>query len=158
MRLWLAAVEQPARGGWTPLDPAIGARVVYVSTSDGKSTNDGLTPKTPVITLAQGVALLREMLLCPLMWYGNAREHDMDFGQFCIMFRAIFLEGFARPFAGVRLILKNLVRKFRGLGGELRLNAHAATRETSHAEIAQMYDGWLLAHTAHHHLRCNDLQ
>ena len=54
--------------------------------------------------------LLIEMLLCPLMWYGNAREHDMDFGQFCIMFRSIFMEGFARPFAGVRLILKNLVR------------------------------------------------
>ena len=67
--------------------------------------------------------LLREMLLCPLMWYGNAREHDMDFGQFCIMFRSIFLEGFARPFAGVRLILRNLVRRFRGLGGELRLRA-----------------------------------
>jgi phytoene dehydrogenase-like protein len=65
--------------------------------------------------------LLIEMLLCPLMWYGNAREHDMDYGQFCIMFRSIFLEGFARPFAGVRLILKNLVRKFRGLGGELKL-------------------------------------
>lgn len=68
-------------------------------------------------------SLLREMLLCPLMWYGNAREDDMDFGQFCIMFRACYLEGFARPFKGVRLILKNLVRKFRGLGGELKLRS-----------------------------------
>jgi len=67
--------------------------------------------------------LLIEMLLCPLMWYGNAREHDMDFGQFCIMFRSIFMEGFARPFAGVRLILKNLVRRFRSLGGELKLRS-----------------------------------
>ena len=65
--------------------------------------------------------LLIEMLLCPLMWYGNAREHDMDWGQFCIMFRSIFLEGMARPFRGVRLILKNLVRRFRELGGELKL-------------------------------------
>jgi len=65
--------------------------------------------------------LLVEMLLCPLMWYGNAREQDMDFGQFCIMFRSIYLEGLARPFAGVRLILKHLVRRFRSLGGELRL-------------------------------------
>ncbi len=67
--------------------------------------------------------LLCEMILCPIMWYGNAREHDMDFGQFCIMFRSIFLEGFARPFAGVRLILRKLVRRFRSLGGELRLRA-----------------------------------
>jgi phytoene dehydrogenase-like protein len=65
--------------------------------------------------------LLIEMLLCPLMWYGNARENDMDYGQFCIMFRSIFLEGFARPFAGVRLILKHLVRRYRSLGGELKL-------------------------------------
>lgn len=70
--------------------------------------------------------LLIEMLLCPLMWYGNAREDDMDFGQFCIMFRACYLEGFARPLKGVRLILKNLVRKFRGLGGELKLRSGVA--------------------------------
>ncbi len=57
------------------------------------------------------------------MWYGNAREDDMDFGQFCIMFRACYLEGFGRPFKGVRLILKNLVRKYRGLGGELKLRS-----------------------------------
>jgi len=67
--------------------------------------------------------LLVEMLLCPLMWYGNAREHDMDFGFFSVLFRSIFLEGLARPFAGVRLILKKLVRKFRALGGELRLRS-----------------------------------
>jgi phytoene dehydrogenase-like protein len=67
--------------------------------------------------------LLIEMLLCPLMWYGNARENDMDFGQFCIMFRSIYLEGFGRPFKGVRLILKHLVRKYRALGGQLKLRS-----------------------------------
>ncbi|MEX2113499.1 MAG: NAD(P)/FAD-dependent oxidoreductase [Pirellulales bacterium] len=66
---------------------------------------------------------LVEMLFCPLMYYGSAREHDMDFGQFSVMFRSIFLEGFARPWAGVRVILKHLVRKFKTLGGELRLRA-----------------------------------
>jgi phytoene dehydrogenase-like protein len=65
--------------------------------------------------------LLIEMIFCPLLFYGGAREHDMDFGQFSIMFRAIFLEGLARPLAGVRLILKTLVRKYKELGGELRL-------------------------------------
>ena len=65
--------------------------------------------------------LLVEMLFCPLMFYGSAREHDMDWGQFSIMFRSIFMEGLGRPHAGVRLILKQLVRKFRGLGGELKL-------------------------------------
>lgn len=67
--------------------------------------------------------LLREMILCPVMYYGNARENDMEWGQFSIMFRSIFLEGLARPLAGIRLILKNLVRRFKALGGELRLRA-----------------------------------
>ena len=70
--------------------------------------------------------MLIEMLLCPLMWYGNAKEHDMAWGQFCIMFRSIFLEGFARPYKGVRLILKNLVKRFRGVGGELKLRSGVA--------------------------------
>ena len=67
--------------------------------------------------------ILIEMLLCPLMFYGSARPMDMDFGQFVIMFKSIFMEGFGRPHAGVRLILKKLVRQFKLLGGELRLRA-----------------------------------
>lgn len=67
--------------------------------------------------------LLVEMIFCPLLYYGGARQRDMDFGQFSIMFRSIFLEGLARPAAGVRLILKKLVSKFKGLGGELRLRS-----------------------------------
>lgn len=80
--------------------------------------------------------LLIEMLLCPLMWYGNAREHDMDWGQFCIMFRSIFLEGFARPHKGVRLILKNLVRRFRELGGQLKLRSGVAKLHVDSNRIA----------------------
>ncbi len=64
--------------------------------------------------------LLTEMILCPLMFYGNAQEHDMDFAQFVIMFKSIFCEGFARPRNGVRHILDLLVRKYRDCGGELR--------------------------------------
>jgi len=67
--------------------------------------------------------LLVEMIFCPIMFYGGAREHDMDFGLFSILFRSIFLEGLARPLAGVRLILRTLVGKFEQLGGELRLRA-----------------------------------
>jgi phytoene dehydrogenase-like protein len=60
------------------------------------------------------------------MWYGSAREDDIDWGQFCILFRSIFMEGMGRPLAGIRLILKNLVRKFRALGGELKLRSGVA--------------------------------
>ena len=67
--------------------------------------------------------LLVEMIFCPILFYGGAKEHDMDFHQFSIMFRAIFMEGLARPLGGVRLILRQLVKRFKKLGGELRLRA-----------------------------------
>ena len=87
--------------------------------------------------------LLIDMLLCPLMWYGNAREHDMAWGQFSIMFRSIFLEGFARPYKGVRLILKNLVKRFRGLGGELLLRRGVDTivTDNGHAVCIKLENG-----------------
>jgi len=76
--------------------------------------------------------LLEDMLFCPLMYYGSASEHDMDFGQFAIMFKALFLEGFARPFDGVRVILRVLLEKYRAAGGERRMKCgvkHIVARE-----------------------------
>ncbi len=67
--------------------------------------------------------LLVEMIFCPILFYGGAREHDIDFDQFSILFRSIFLEGLARPLAGIQLILKMLIRRFKDLGGEIRLRA-----------------------------------
>ena len=66
--------------------------------------------------------LLEDMLFCPLMYYGSPTERDMDFGQFVIMFKALFLEGFARPLDGVRVILRVLLAKYRAAGGERRMN------------------------------------
>ncbi|WP_404420978.1 phytoene desaturase family protein [Nibricoccus sp. IMCC34717] len=65
--------------------------------------------------------LLEDMLFCPVMYYGSAQEHDMDFAQFVIMFKALFLEGFARPLGGVRVILRTLLEKYREAGGERRM-------------------------------------
>ena len=87
--------------------------------------------------------LLVEMIFCPLLYYGGARERDMEWGQFSVMFRSIFLEGFSRPFKGVRLILKNLVRKFKSLGGELRLRAGVdrIVARNGHVERVVLDDG-----------------
>lgn len=65
--------------------------------------------------------LLIDMLFCPLMFYGSAIPDDMDFSQFVIMYKAIFVQGFARPYNGVRQILKALTRHYKELGGELKL-------------------------------------
>lgn len=65
--------------------------------------------------------LLEDMLFCPVMYYGSATERDMEFGQFVIMFKALFLEGFARPFDGVRVVIRVLLEKYRAAGGERRM-------------------------------------
>ena len=70
--------------------------------------------------------LLENMLLLPLMVYGNAEEHDMDLAQFAIMFRALFLEGFFRPEYTIREFLALLVDQYKKFGGELRLKTPVA--------------------------------
>ena len=58
--------------------------------------------------------LLVEMIFCPILFYGGSQAHDMDFDQFSILFRAIFLEGLARPLAGIQAILKMLAPPVQG--------------------------------------------
>ena len=64
--------------------------------------------------------LLTEMLLCPLMYYGSSIEMDMDFGQFVIMFQAIFLEGMFRPGGNIKDFLDLLLRHYTDNGGKIR--------------------------------------
>jgi phytoene dehydrogenase-like protein len=67
--------------------------------------------------------VLIDMLFCPLMYYGNASERDMDFYQFVIMFKSVFMEGFAKPVGGMHYILNLMVDRYKSLGGELRMGA-----------------------------------
>ena len=70
--------------------------------------------------------LLTGMIFCPVMYYGSAQERDMEFGQFVIMFKALYLEGFARPLDGVRVIIRVLLDKYRQAGGERRMKSGVA--------------------------------
>jgi phytoene dehydrogenase-like protein len=88
----------------------------------GQVLEPGLTAR-PVLTRYLSDPLLVEMLLCPLLFYGSPTPDDMEFTQFAIMFHSIYREGLARPRDGVRRILKQLVRRYKELGGELRLRA-----------------------------------
>ncbi len=67
--------------------------------------------------------VLIDMLFCPLMFYGNAREGDMDFYQFVVMFKSIYMEGFAKPIGGMPYILHLMLNKYKDLGGEIRMGA-----------------------------------
>ena len=70
--------------------------------------------------------LLREMLLHPCCYYGAAGEDDVPWDHFGVLFRSLFLEGFARPEGGIKPFLDLLVDRFRGAGGELRLRSGVA--------------------------------
>jgi len=78
------------------------------------------------LTELLGDPLLINMLLWPVMIYGNSNEHDMDFDQFVIMFSALYLEGMFRPAGSIKEFLDLLVRHFQELGGELRLRTPVA--------------------------------
>jgi phytoene dehydrogenase-like protein len=67
--------------------------------------------------------LLREMLLLPVLMYGSAREDDTDVLTFAVLFRAVFLDGLARPEGGVRTLLNLLIKRLKAAGAELRLRS-----------------------------------
>lgn len=79
--------------------------------------------------------LLVEMLFCPLMFYGSCREHDMDLGQFVIMFRSIFLEGLFRPAGTMRDIIELLQTHLIALGGTIRTHCPVRKILVKHGKI-----------------------
>ncbi|HYD84045.1 MAG TPA: FAD-dependent oxidoreductase, partial [Opitutus sp.] len=95
--------------------------VALVRSYDDVSLDAAPESAREVVRRHIGDPLLEDMLFCPVMYYGSATERDMEFGQFTIMFKALFLEGFARPFEGVRVILRVLLEKYRAAGGERRM-------------------------------------
>lgn len=98
------------------------------------------TPRSARAVLREHVTdpLLEDMLLCPLMYYGSSQPGDMEFGQFVIMFKAIFLEGFARPLEGVRVILRVLLEKYREAGGERRMKCGVSRLTTRGDRVAAL--------------------
>lgn len=93
-------------------------------------SNETVMAKTVVRNFIKDDSLV-EMIFCPLLIYGSAWENDMDFSQFVIMFKSIFLEGFSRPEGGVRTIIDILLKKLADAGGELRFKSEV-TRIISH--------------------------
>ena len=77
--------------------------------------------------------LLREMLLCPMMFYGSSWLDDMDFHQFCVMFRSIFFEGLCRPANGSS-DKPSLMRPFQSTGSKpgLGKSPESLSRPGSH--------------------------
>ncbi len=85
-----------------------------------------------------GEPLLTEMLLCPTCYYGSALENDIDFASFVMLFDAIFRQGLARPFDGIRKFLDPIVEKYRGLGGKRRMNLGVERIEIESGRVSKL--------------------
>jgi len=97
--------------------------VSYVSEYNEVDLKAKYLPARSVLNEYFEKELLKEMLIAPLLIYGSAWENDMDFSQFVIMFKSLYLEGFSRPVGGVRTILDLLLKRLEEVGGELKFNA-----------------------------------
>lgn len=84
--------------------------------------NKFISSKEVVATFIKN-PLLINMIFCPLLIYGSAWVNDMDLSQFVIMFKALFLEGFSRPYGGVRTIINLLETKFRENNGQIKFKS-----------------------------------
>jgi phytoene dehydrogenase-like protein len=94
-----------------------------------------------------GDPLLVDLLLIPCCWYGSARENDVDWDQFVILFHSIFLEGLALPKGGVRPLLALFKQRLADAGGELERNAEVVRilSKDGSATGVELADGRVLA-------------
>ena len=97
--------------------------VEHVKTYDDVSLDAVYVSARSVVESFIKSPVLQDMIFCPVMYYGSAVEDDMDFSQFCIMFKSLYLEGFCRPQTGVRHLLRLLRRKYLDNGGEIRMRS-----------------------------------
>ncbi len=119
----------------------------FVKSFDATNLDAAETPARPVLAKFLTDPLLVDMLCCPIFYYGSAREDDIDLGQFVIMFQSLFLEGFARPFAGVRQIIRALTKKYAELGGirKMRLGVKQIQTYGNRAQTLELDDGSILS-------------
>ena len=95
LSLTVAAMSQNAlaglsRGadGWTVLTPSADSRVVYVSTSEGSDSNDGLSPATPVRTIAKATSLMRDEMPDWMLLKRGDKFSNQSFGDWTLRGRS----------------------------------------------------------------------
>ncbi len=99
---------------------------------------------TPFISARQVLSsyitdpLLVDMLLCPICYYGSSIEHDVDFHQYVILFRAIFQEGLFRPRATIKEFLELLTDRLTAFGGTVRLKTAVKRLVTRNGRVTAL--------------------
>ncbi|MCB9061606.1 MAG: NAD(P)/FAD-dependent oxidoreductase [Halobacteriovoraceae bacterium] len=100
--------------------------VLYIKDFNETSLNNKFFMAREVILSFINDPKLVDMILCPLLIYGSAWENDMDFSQFVIMFKSIFLEGLSKPEGGVRTIINILMEKLNQSSCEIRFKSEVS--------------------------------
>ena len=120
--------------------------VSFIRSYDDVSLDSRFVSAKKVVGTYIKSPLLKNMIFCPIMYYGSAVEQDMDFSQFCIMFKSIFLEGFCRPQIGVRHLLRLLRKRYKENGGELRMSCPVAKilQKNNHAYAVELENGEII--------------
>jgi phytoene dehydrogenase-like protein len=90
-----------------------------------------------------GDPALVDLVLMPTCFYASARQDDIDWDQFVVLYRALFVEGMAQPAGGIRPLLALLVDRLREAGGELVRKAEVdrILVEDGHAIGVRLADG-----------------
>jgi phytoene dehydrogenase-like protein len=94
---------------------------LYIGQFNEVDLSAKFTPAKEVLATFISENLLIEMLIAPLLIYGSAWENDMDFSQFAIMWKSLYLEGFSRPRGGVRRLIELLMQKAEAAGVEIMM-------------------------------------
>ncbi|MCH2206794.1 MAG: NAD(P)/FAD-dependent oxidoreductase [Lentisphaerales bacterium] len=123
--------------------------VEHVKNYDDVSLNAQYVSSREVVATFIKDPVLLDMIFCPVMYYGSAVEDDMDFSQFCIMFKSLYLEGFCRPQIGVRHLLRILQKKFKENGGELKMRCGVKKlyKHNGRVSAVELEDGSMLEGT-----------
>ncbi len=83
--------------------------------------------------------LLADMLLAPLMYYGNPQEHDMDWAHFAVMWKSVFSAGFCRPAQGMKFVIELLLKKYEENSGMLLYNTEVTNLAHTDGKITRIF-------------------
>lgn len=112
----------------------------------GKLDSTGFVSTRAILQSHIQDPILVDMLLAPLLYYGSAHENDIDWDQAVVMFQSIFKEGFARPYEGVRVIIRSLLNKYRSNGGlrKMKTGVKALKMAGNAVKAVDLDDGTVL--------------
>lgn len=102
---------------------------------DETATDAAMTSAREMLSRYIHEPLLREMLLCPVMFYGSASEHDIPWPSFVLLWKGFFHSGLARPRCGMRGIIDKLLHRYEEAGGELRYGARVGSLDVQNDHV-----------------------